>query len=122
FGLLAGMLIRRFTSRLTAVATTIAMASAGIAAAAAPSWVAFAAALFIMGAFDSITDVAQNSHGLRLQRAAGESMLNGFHAIWSVGAVLGGLMGGAAAGLRIPTELHMVIMTALVIAILSVAW
>lgn len=121
-GLLAGVLVRRLTSRVVAIGTTVLMACAGIAAAAAPSWLALAAALFVVGASDSITDVAQNSHGLRVQRATGKSMLNGFHAIWSVGAVLGGLMGGAAAGLHIAPELHMVIMTAVVIAVLAVAW
>lgn len=121
-GLLAGMVVRRLTSRIVAVGTTILMACAGIAAAAAPTWWALAAALFVMGAFDAITDVAQNSHGLRVQRAAGKSMLNGFHATWSIGAVLGGLMGGGAAGLRIPAELHMTIMTVIVIAILATAW
>jgi hypothetical protein len=51
--------------------------------------------------------VAQNSHGLRVQRRYGRSILNSFHAIWSVGAVLGALMGGAAAGLGIPPAIHL---------------
>lgn len=122
FGLTAGMLIRRFTSRTVAIASTVAMALATIAAAAAPSGWTFAAALFAMGACDAVTDVAQNSHGLRVQRLFGRSMLNGFHATWSVGAVLGGIMGGIAAGLHIAVPLHLAIMTAVVIAVLSVAW
>ena len=48
------------------------------------------------GEHDAITDVAQNSHGLRVQRLYGRSILNSFHAVWSSGAVLGGLLGGAA--------------------------
>ncbi|RZI94415.1 MAG: phenylalanine--tRNA ligase subunit beta, partial [Microbacterium sp.] len=31
-----------------------------------------------------ITDVAQNSHGLRVQRRYGRSIINSFHAIWSI--------------------------------------
>ncbi len=65
------------------------------------------ASLFLLGAMDSVADVAQNSHGLRVQRRYGRSILNSFHAIWSVGAVLGALMGGAAAGLGIPPAVHL---------------
>jgi MFS family permease len=122
FGLTAGMLIRRFTSRAVAIVTTILMAFATIGAAAAPSFWTFAAALFAMGACDAVTDVAQNSHGLRVQRLTGRSMLNSFHATWSVGAVLGGIMGGLAAGLHIDVPVHLAIMTAVVIAVLVVAW
>ena len=58
---------------------------------------------------DAVTDVAQNSHGLRVQRLYKRSILNSFHAVWSIGAVLGGLMGAAAAGLDIPRGLHLAV-------------
>ena len=70
------------------------------AAAAAPTWLALAAALLVAGALDAIVDVAQNAHGLRVQRHYGRSILNAFHGIWSIGAVAGGLLGSAAAGPR----------------------
>jgi hypothetical protein len=59
-------------------------------------------ALFLVGALDSIVDVAQNAHGLRVQRLYGRSIVNSLHGLWSIGAVLGGLMGSAAAGLSLP--------------------
>src|SRR6478752_9699286 len=108
-GLLAGMLIRRFRSSRVAVAGMIVACCCALLAGIAPSWALLAAALFLLGGMDSVADVAQNSHGLRVQRRYGRSILNSFHAIWSVGAVLGALMGGVAAGLGIPPGLHLTI-------------
>jgi len=106
-GLAAGALIRRFRSSRVAVAGTILTAVGVLAAGLSPQWALLAAALFLAGAMDAITDVAQNSHGLRVQRLCGRSILNSFHAVWSIGAVLGGLMGAAAAGLGLPLGLHL---------------
>jgi len=106
-GLAAGALIRRFRSSRVAVAGTILTAVGVLAAGLSPQWALLAAALFLAGAMDAITDVAQNSHGLRVQRLYGRSILNSFHAVWSIGAVLGGLMGAAAAGLGLPLGVHL---------------
>ena len=56
---------------------------------------------------DAITDVAQNAHGLRVQRRYGRSILNSFHAVWSIGAVTGGLMGAAAVAIGMARWLHL---------------
>jgi MFS family permease len=106
-GLTAGALIRRFNSSRVGVIATLGIASFVFVAAIAPSPVLFSAALFIAGAADSITDVAQNAHGLRLQRNYGRSIINSLHAVWSVGAILGGLMGAAAIALHVPRGVHL---------------
>ena len=106
-GLAAGALIRRFRSSRVAVAGTILTAVGVLAAGVSPQWALLAAALFVAGAMDAITDVAQNSHGLRVQRLYGRSILNSFHAVWSIGAVIGGLMGAAAAGIGLPLGVHL---------------
>lgn len=111
-GLLAAVLIRRFGSGRMAVLGTIFTALGLLAAALAPSGLLFAVALLIGGASDAITDVAQNAHGLRVQRRYGRSIINGFHAIWSIGAVLGGGMAAAAIALQLPLGLHLGISTA----------
>ncbi|MFY0566023.1 MFS transporter [Archangium lansingense] len=106
-GLAAGALIRRFRSSRVAVAGTLLTSAGVLLAGLAPSWGVLAGALFFAGCMDAITDVAQNSHGLRVQRLYGRSILNSFHAIWSVGAVSGGLMGGLAVGLDVPRGVHL---------------
>ncbi|BBE21917.1 MFS transporter [Arthrobacter sp. MN05-02] len=108
-GLAAGALVRRFRSSRVATVGTWFIGLAILLAGIAPSWAVLTATLFLAGAMDAITDVAQNSHGLRVQKLYRRSILNSFHAVWSIGAVLGGLMGAAAAGLAVPRGLHLTV-------------
>lgn len=116
-GLFAAVLIRRFGSARIAVIGTIGTGLGLLAAALAPSGILFAVALLLGGAFDAITDVAQNAHGLRVQRRYGHSIINSFHAIWSIGAVLGGGMAAAAIALQLPLGVHLGISTAVFAAV-----
>jgi MFS family permease len=105
--LASAALMRRFGSARVASFGLVALAAAVWGASVAPSWWLLAGALFVAGALDAVVDVAQNAHGLRVQRAYDRSILNAFHGIWSIGAVAGGLLGSAAAGLGIPLGLHL---------------
>jgi MFS family permease len=120
-GLLAAVLIRRFGSARIAVIGTVLTSLGLLSAALAPSGVLFAVALFLGGASDAITDVAQNAHGLRVQRRYGRSIINGFHAIWSIGAVLGGVMAAVAIALQLPLGVHLGISTAVFATVALVA-
>ena len=115
-GLAAGVLIRRFGSARLAVACTLLTGAGILTAGTANSAVMFAGALFLAGAMDAITDVAQNAHGLRVQRLYGRSIINSFHAIWSLGAVTGGSMAAGAIALGLPRGQHLLI-SAVVFAI-----
>jgi MFS family permease len=106
-GLTAGALVRRFRSSRVAIVATVLTAIGILVAGTAPAWIVLAGGLFIAGAMDSITDVAQNSHGLRVQRLFNRSILNSFHAIWSVGAVTGGILGAVAAEFAIAPGLQL---------------
>jgi MFS family permease len=105
--LASAALMRRFGSARVASWGLVVLAAAVWGAAVAPSWWLLAAALFVAGALDAVVDVAQNAHGLRVQRAYDRSILNAFHGVWSIGAVAGGLLGSAAAGLRVPLGVHL---------------
>ena len=67
-GLAAAALIRRFLSSRVAVVGTIGIAVFVVAAGLSPSPLVLAATLFVAGAWDALTDVAQNAHALRVQR------------------------------------------------------
>jgi MFS family permease len=108
-GLAAAALIRRFGSAKVAVFGTILTGVGVLAAGLAPNVVLFALGLFLGGAMDAITDVGQNAHALRVQRGYGRSILNSFHAVWSIGAVLGGAMAAGAIALHVPLALHLAI-------------
>ncbi|MFE9290145.1 MFS transporter [Streptomyces olivaceus] len=106
-GLAAGVLVRRFGSARVAVGGTLLTGVGILAAGLAESVAVFAAALFLAGAMDAFTDVAQNAHGLRVQRRYGRSIINSFHAIWSVGAVTGGSMAAGAIAVGVPRGQHL---------------
>ena len=117
-GLLAPVLIRRFGSAAVASFGLVALAAAVAAAPVAGSWAALAAVFLLAGAVDSVVDVAQNAHGFRVQRLYGRSIVNAFHGLWSVGSVLGGLLGAAAIGLDVPLPVH-IATTSTVFAVLA---
>lgn len=108
-GLAAGALIRRIGSAALATLGTVLTATGLLAAAWAPGALWFALALLAAGAFDALTDVAQNAHGLRVQRHLGRSVINSFHALWSLGAVIGGAMAAAAIALEMPLRTHLLL-------------
>ncbi|MEZ7124368.1 MFS transporter [Nonomuraea sp. AD125B] len=120
-GLLAGVFVRRFGSARVAVFGTVVTTLAILAIPFAPNWIVFGGVLFVVGALDAVVDVAQNAHGLRVQRLYQRSILNSLHGVWSIGAVLGGLMGSAAAGLRLPLAVHLGISAALISVVAVVA-
>ncbi|MFV1363263.1 MULTISPECIES: MFS transporter [Mycolicibacterium] len=121
-GLTAAALIRRFRSSRVAVVGTIGIATFVLLAGVAPSAALLAGALFVAGACDAVTDVAQNAHGLRVQRNYGRSIINSFHAVWAVGAILGGMTGAAAIALDISRAVHLGAAAAVLSAVVIAAY
>ena len=117
-GLAASWLISRLTSAKVASLGMLVVALALLGAGLARSWLVLAVCLLVAGGTDSIVDVAQNAHGLRVQRRWGASIVTSFHASWSLGAVLGAAMGQALAGGGVGVGTHMVL-TAVVLLVLS---
>ncbi|MFD8601715.1 fucose permease [Streptomyces sp. TSRI0445] len=115
-GLTAGVLVRRMGSARVAALGTLLTGAGILAAGLAPSVALFATALFLAGAMDALTDVAQNAHGLRVQRLYGRSILNSFHAVWSIGAVTGGLMAAGAMALGLSLGVHLAVAAVVLVA------
>lgn len=106
-GLAASWFIRRFTSARVASVGMIVLGLGLVGAATTRSWLVLALCLAWTGATDAIIDVAQNAHGLRVERRWGSSIITSFHATWSLGAVVGALMGQRMAGWGVPLGAHM---------------
>lgn len=113
-GAAGGLVTARWGSGRVAVVASAGLATNLVLVAVAPllpvpvvAAVALAAALALGGAFDAVADVAENAQGLRVQRQLGRSVINGMHGAWSIGAVLGALVGSAAAGLDLPLGAHL---------------
>lgn len=105
----AGWLVSRIGSGRLAVIASVAYGLVLPLIGLAPAWAAFAAAVFVLGLCDGAADVAQNAHGLRVQRSYGRSLINGFHAWWSIGGVVGGVSSAGAAALDVPLTLHLAV-------------
>ncbi len=114
-GLLASPLIKRFGSAWSAVISLALMGVNIVFVGTAPVFALLCAALFVAGGLDAITDVSMNAHGLRVQRLYGRSILNAFHGLWSVGAVLGGFTGAGAAQAGVPLAGHLAVIGAVTV-------
>ncbi|WP_198671420.1 MFS transporter [Desertihabitans aurantiacus] len=104
---LAGHAVRALGARaVTAVGSVLLAASTLVAGVSGTPWLFFVA-LFVAGALDAVVDAAQNVHGVAVERWAGRSMINSFHALWSLGAACGGAVGAwaAAADVAIGTQM-----------------
>ena len=114
-GLMAGLftarLMRRFNSAVVAVTSLVFYIAMLNVIGNAPVAAVFALGVFLMAAFDALTDISMNAHGLRVQKMYGRSILNSFHGWWSVGAVCGGFLGSAAAQANVPIWLQCLIAT-----------
>lgn len=121
-GLTAGAVIRRFGSARAAVGSSVLLAALIAAAGLAGTPALLAGALFVGGACDAVTDVAQNAHGLRVQQRYGRSIINSLHAVWAAGGLLGGSMGAAAIALGIDRAVHLGIVAVLFAAVALTAY
>lgn len=111
-GPFAPAVIRRLGSGRVASWGLVAMAGAVATIPAARSVGTLAVALAVLGAVDGAVDVAQNAQGLQVQRTYGRSIVHAFHGMWSLGAVAGGLLGSAAAGLDVALGAHLAVTSA----------
>ena len=105
--LFSGWLVDRRGSRTMTMTTSAAMSLWLPLLGVAPTAVLVFAALLVLGALDGLTDVAMNSQAVELQRSVGRSIITRFHALWSLGAVTGGITASrvAAAGISLRVQL-----------------
>lgn len=119
-GIFAPALMRRRSDGAVAVATMVSAALVAAAVGLSPTVAVFGALLLAFGVCDAITDVAMNAHGIRVQLLHGRSLINRFHAVWSLGAVLGALGGSVGAGIG-ATVVGQMAVAGLVCAVLAAA-
>jgi predicted MFS family arabinose efflux permease len=92
--LLAGPVIARLGARLTSLVAGLALCAACALLLRLPAaWMVFPV-MMLFGAGQSLYDIAINAEGAVLEILGGRAVMSGFHAMFSVGAMLGA---GAAA-------------------------
>jgi predicted MFS family arabinose efflux permease len=101
---LTGFLVRRVGSRaVTLVAALAALAMLPLLA-TAPTAAALTLALFAFGAFGGALDVAMNAHAIVVERIAARPLMSGFHALFSIGGLVGAAVVSALLGLGFSIE------------------
>jgi MFS family permease len=115
----AGWAIGRWGSRRVTRCGALTMSGALVLPALAWNLGTLAAALVVLGAGLGLTDVAMNSQGVAVERALGRPIMSGLHGAYSVGSVLGALLGSTAAHLGVSTLAHFAVVAA---ALCLTAW
>ena len=115
----SGWLVDRRGSRTTTLATSAAMSLWLPVLGLAPTAVLVFSALLVLGALDGLTDVAMNSQAVELQRRSHRSIITRFHAVWSAGAVAGGLVASRAAAAGVSLHVQLLV-TGVLLAVLTV--
>lgn len=113
---LSGVMIHRFTSRRTVMATAL-LASVALMIAAAGyliGVVPMVIGLFLFGVACGAWDPAQNVQGAGVERQLGRSIMPRFHAAFSVGTVGGAVVGVGMVALHVPVSLHLLLVALLV--------
>jgi MFS family permease len=102
----AGWIVAREGSRLTARQAVVVFAALLPVVALAPSLVLLALALLLFGAAAGALDIAMNAHGVEVERRYGRPILSSFHAGWSFGGLVGAGVGALAAWAGVGLLLH----------------
>nr|WP_245865509.1 MFS transporter [Rhodococcus kyotonensis] len=103
----AGPLSDRFGSNRLVTIAGIVLSIAVMGPALSTSPMALAASLFVFGMFNGALDVSMNSQAVDVERLYERPIMSAFHALFSVGGVVGSLVGAAtlAAGVRIEVSM-----------------
>jgi fucose permease len=110
-------LVPRTGVRLAVAAATVVALTVLPVTAVAPGAGVLFLLLVALGTADGLTDVAMNTSGLVVEARLGRSVLVSMHALWSVGAVLGGLAGSLAIATGVPMTAQLVLVALVVAAV-----
>ena len=113
---LAGWLVARLGSRAVTGASAAALSAAVVLPVLTPGVASSATALVLLGACNATLDVAMNAHGVMVEDAYRRPIMSSFHALFSLGGLVGAGAASVAmaAGMSAPTHL-------VVVALLSLA-
>jgi len=116
----AGWVNHRHGSRVVVLISSVLVCAAVPLLALAPSPVLLGAAVALFGASLGMLDVSMNAHAVDVERLHGQPLMSGFHALYSVGGLVGPVVMSAlldAAGL--PLIACAVVIAALLLAIVA---
>lgn len=105
---LGGLLIGRFGSRAVVRVAALCLCAALPLPVLAPNLALFVLALAALGASNAAMDVAMNAHGVAVEREYGRPIMSSFHALYSIGGLVGAGAAGVVAGLGVGARTHLI--------------
>jgi MFS family permease len=84
-------------ARIFVRAGTVGLCAALVAPALATNVAGLLAGFLLIGIASGFLDVLENAQAAELERLDGRPLINGFHAFWSLGAIIGSVAAGIAA-------------------------
>jgi MFS family permease len=118
----AGWSVDRFGSRIMGVISTSAYGLALYALSQSQTSFSLSVLLFIFGFFGDTVNISMNTQALDLQTAYRRPILSSFHALWSLGALSGALLGGWTLKTQIGTEMHFLMVAIAVGVLCFLSW
>lgn len=118
----AGWVIGKVGSRKVTMVMALANCAALILPGFATSLPLLMLALFAYGASNGALDVAMNAQAALVERRYRRPIMNSFHALWSVGGLIGAAIGGVAASRLLGTGPHFVIAAVAGLVVMVVAF
>lgn len=104
----AGRLVDRMGSRGVSSAAAVALCLAMPLPVLSPSLPALVASLAVLGACNSMLDVAMNAQAVAVEQRRRRPIMSSFHALFSLGGVVGALLAGATMALGLGDLAHVV--------------
>jgi MFS family permease len=114
---LTGRACRRWGSRAVTTVCAVVASPVVIGAAFAPDALALGLVLFGMGLFWGAWDVSMNVQAHHVEQSLGRALMPRFHALWSVGSIVGAAAGSGLAAVRLPVWLHFTLAAAVAVAL-----
>jgi fucose permease len=102
----AGWLIGLAGSRLMSALAAAALCAAMPLPVLSPSVPVLVASLGVLGACNGLLDVSMNAQAAEVERRAGRPIMSSFHALFSLGGVVGALLAGGAMWLGVSDLAH----------------
>jgi MFS family permease len=118
----AGWSVDRFGSRIMGVISTSGYGLALYGLSQAQTSFSLSVMLFIFGFVGDTVNISMNTQALDLQTAYRRPILSSFHALWSLGALSGALLGGWTLKTQIDTEMHFLMVAIAVGALCFWSW
>lgn len=101
-----GWLVARFGSRPVTAWSTAGFAMSLVMPALAWDGLSLFASLVVFGAMAGCNDVAMNAHAVAVERSLGTLTMSRFHAMFSIGGMIGSAAGGAVATAYAGVRVH----------------